>query len=167
VPRHCDGPIARLIDTWAAVPCLLEMALMHRAFGTSGLWVAFVSGWLSQVCSLRFNVTNHLPDPTTAPPPARRAGGGNAPCIALDSGLGRPGAHIRPPNLFFTALDCLFIMSWLNGESSHHHHHSFAALAHRPGCDLPFHLFVRPLHALGLIWDVQTKGRDAKATHTH
>ena len=40
----------------------------------------------------------------------------------------------------------------LTGESGHHHHHDHAMLARRPGPDLPYFLFVKPLVALGILW---------------
>ena len=41
------------------------------------------------------------------------------------------------------------------GGKQRQHHHDHAALARRPGVDLPYHLMVRPLHAMGLIWAVK------------
>ena len=57
------------------------------------------------------------------------------------------------PNLFFECLNrllCLWV-GVLCGEGTHAHHHAFGSLAHRPGIDLPFHIFLRPLLALGLV----------------
>ena len=50
------------------------------------------------------------------------------------------------------ALDNPRFLSELVGESYHEDHHSFPTKAHRPGLDLPFWLFIRPLAATGLIW---------------
>jgi hypothetical protein len=63
------------------------------------------------------------------------------------------------PNIFFRLLNQVQFVAGLCGEDSHNHHHTHGGLAHRPGVDLPFHVFVRPLRALGLIWNVEVKGR--------
>lgn len=52
------------------------------------------------------------------------------------------------PNLFFECLNRLLWVGVLCGEGTHAHHHAFGSLAHRPGIDLPFHIFLRPLLAL-------------------
>lgn len=63
------------------------------------------------------------------------------------------------PNIFFRGLNHVQWVAALCGEDSHEHHHSHGGLAHRPGVDLPYHVFVRPMRALGLIWNVEVKGR--------
>lgn len=56
------------------------------------------------------------------------------------------------PNLFFECLNRFLLwVGVLCGEGTHAHHHAFGSLAHRPGIDLPFHIFLRPLLALGLV----------------
>ena len=94
-----------------------------------------------------------MPDPddkaaATNPYQSHIAGGGQEayahktnPCRASD--VKAPEA----PNLFFAAMNrCLWISN-LVGEDTHGHHHSFGSLAHRPGIDLPFHVFVSPKRA--------------------
>ena len=39
MPHHCDTRGARLIDTFAIVPVVLEMALLKALLGGAGLWV--------------------------------------------------------------------------------------------------------------------------------
>ena len=59
-------------------------------------------------------------------------------------------------------------MLWVGvlcGEGTHAHHHAFGSLAHRPGIDLPFHIFLRPLLALGLVWDAKLAGRESPDAH--
>lgn len=148
VPRHLDSTAARLLDTFATVPRLVGIGVMYALLGPPGLYAAYVSGWLSQLGSLWFNVINHAPEP---PPNAKGV------CCASDN-----VTEIPPPNFFFACLNSLFWLPPLIGEDKHAHHHAFAALAHRPGVDLPYHLFVRPLAALGLLWDLKVAGRDVK-----
>lgn len=49
------------------------------------------------------------------------------------------------------------LSAWLLGEHNHRDHHTYPNKAHRPGPDLPYHLVLRPLERLGVIWDL--KGR--------
>jgi len=143
VPKHCDNLATRLLDTFAFIPCMVDMFFMYKLFGADGLWVACISGQFSQVLTLYFNVMNHMPALET-----------DAKCKASD--IHKP----KHMNIFFTAMTQFLWISPLVGENSHSHHHEFGALAHRPGMDLPFHVFIRPLMGLGLVWDVKVKGRD-------
>jgi fatty-acid desaturase len=58
------------------------------------------------------------------------------------------------PNIFFDAINKFQWIAALVGEDQHGHHHLHATLARRPGIDLSFQVFVRPLHALGLVSNV-------------
>jgi stearoyl-CoA desaturase (delta-9 desaturase) len=40
----------------------------------------------------------------------------------------------------------------LIGEDKHDHHHAHPTMARRPGIDLPYHIFLRPLFWAGIIW---------------
>ena len=71
------------------------------------------------------------------------------------------------PNLFFECLNRLLWVGVLCGEGTHAHHHAFGSLAHRPGIDLPFHIFLRPLLALGLVWDAKLAGRESPTPTPH
>jgi len=165
VPRHCDSPAARLLDTWAILPCWAEYALAYQCFGAGGLWASFVSGWFSQVLTLWFNVVNHLPDPADDAS-ALYNHCGNGLCKATDGA--KAATHVGTPNVFFDVLNSFLWIAWLTGESTHGHHHAYGNLAHRPGVDLPYHVFVRPLMALGLLTDVKTAGRElVAARHVH
>ncbi|GHP06751.1 hypothetical protein PPROV_000549500 [Pycnococcus provasolii] len=46
------------------------------------------------------------------------------------------------------------ILSELVGESYHDDHHAHPRRLHRPGLDLPYWIFIRPLIALRMIWPV-------------
>ena len=158
-PRHCDGVAARVLDTFSALPCVVELCAMRALFGTAGLWASFTSGYLSQLLTLWFNVVNHATEegeeaapgaaPGAAPEPSRAKA-----CRATDV------RSALSPNLFFECLNRLLWVGVLCGEGTHAHHHAYGSLAHRPGVDLPFHIFVRPLLALGLVWDPKLAGRD-------
>ena len=149
-PAHLRGSLLLLIDTYAFVPTLIEYALVYRAFGVTGLYVSYASGVFCKMGTLWFNISNHPPGQ-----PADAAG-----CMASDDGPSR--AKLVAPNVFFAfTMAITRPLTKLIGESMHHHHHDHAHLAHRPGgIDLAYFLFIRPLQALGLIWDVKTEKRD-------
>lgn len=46
-------------------------------------------------------------------------------------------------------------LAQLVGESQHNDHHSHPRRAHRPDWDIPYATVLRPLRALGLIWDLK------------
>ena len=112
----------------------------------TGFWVSYISGALCNCCALWFNVSNHPPDQ-----PADALG-----CRSSDHGPSR--RPIKSPSFFFTGImhyTTYLGVTLLIGEGTHRHHHDHAALAHRPGgIDLPYYLFVLPLEALGLVWNV-------------
>lgn len=51
-------------------------------------------------------------------------------------------------------------LSYLLGEGLHDHHHAHPNLAHRPGCDLGWYVFLLPMKMAGLIWDCKERGVD-------
>jgi fatty-acid desaturase len=147
-PHHADACATRLIDTFSFVPVTLELVLGYMLGGPGGLWVCYASGVLSQVLALWFNVVNHPYDARSA----------DHPCASRDStNYFIPVEHqtSMAPNLLFSAVNTCVWVGQLTGEAAHDHHHDHASLARRPGVDLPFHLMVRPLQALGLIWAVK------------
>jgi fatty-acid desaturase len=147
-PHHADCFAARLIDTFSFVPVSLELILSYTLCGPGGLWVSYASGVLSQSLALWFNVMNHPPHQKTA----------DHPCASVDSAnyvVPEDYQSIMAPNLLFGAINTCVWVAQLTGEGAHDHHHDHAALARRPGVDLPYHLMVRPLHAMGLIWAVK------------
>jgi len=165
-PVHIDSLPMRVLDTFASFPVMVEMFLAYQCFGAAGLWCSYVSAWLSQVVSLWFNIVNHPPvgdeahnhahsdAHTAAAAKAKAASGAEVPdaCSASDV---RP---VKPvwPNLVFRHIDAYCaIVPPLVGESCHKHHHDHLMLAQRPGLDLPYFYFVRPLEALGIIWNVK------------
>ena len=137
VPAHIDSPAARWLDALSALPVITEAALLFWLFGADGLWVSYVSANACQIITLWFNVENHPP-----------SGAGD--CKATDA-----PSSTRAPGALFEVLRCTSVFAVFVGESSHSHHHLHPQLAHRPGPDLPYHLLVRPLAALGLVWDVK------------
>lgn len=144
-PPHLQGRLLMLIDTFSFVPTFIEYVLVYRTFGISGLYVSYASGAFCKMGSLWFNISNH--------PPGQQADAHG--CMSSDDGPSR--AKLDAPNVFFAAVMALTApLTRLIGESTHHHHHDHAHLAHRPGgVDLPYFLFIRPLEAVGLIWDVR------------
>jgi stearoyl-CoA desaturase (delta-9 desaturase) len=47
--------------------------------------------------------------------------------------------------------------AYILGEHQHKDHHEYPTKARRPGPDLPYHLFLRPLAKLGAVWDLRMK----------
>jgi len=153
VPAYLETLSIRLIDTFAIVPVMCELLLAYWLGGTTALWVACVSGQQSQVLSLWFNIVNHPDDhheDDAAAEKAGKFGGAKAVCIAAD----KYTLH-NPPNVLFGLLNRHLWIAALDGEDAHGHHHQYSALAQRPGIDLPYYYFVRPLRALGLVWDTK------------
>ena len=147
-PRHCDGFVPRLLDTFSFAPVTLELVLSFLFGGPLGLWVCYVSGWMSQTLALWFNVANHVPHHK----PENKA------CASNDSAFFfRPEGHVADmaPNALFLFFAHFMWVAQLTGEAAHDHHHDHSALARRPGVDLPFHLMVRPLQVAGLVWSVK------------
>jgi len=143
-PPHLESLAIRLLDTFSGIPVLVEQVLMYKFFGLPGLWISFVSGWTAQTISLWFNVVNH--------PPQGHTHAGGASCEASDV---TDGASVPTPHPYFRFLNyLLFMVDWV-GEEAHLHHHDYPRCALRPGVDLPGKMLVTPLHALGLITQLQ------------
>lgn len=137
-PRHCDTPGMRLIDAFSSVPLLVEHYLAYQFFGVVGLWMAYVSAWMCQSATLWFNVVAHM---STEGRGAVVEG-----CRASDA------FGWRLPSPMFLPLQLLVVSIFpYIGEKTHKHHHDNPGLARRPGLDLPFFLFIRPLELLGVV----------------
>jgi len=153
VPSHLDKLSIRILDTFAILPVMLELALAYQWAGVTGLYIALVSGQQSQVLSLWFNIVNHPEHDHEDDAAAERAGkfgGAKAVCIAADKYMLN-----STPNVLFGMLNRHLWIAALNGEDAHGHHHVHSQLAQRPGIDLPYYCFVRPLSILGLIHDAK------------
>jgi len=136
-PRHIDTTAMRVLDTFAALPHSIELLTAYKCFGLPGLFVAYFSAAFCQAITLWFNVMNHPPNPEGKVCKATNHIGGTA------------------PNFMLALLQNVVVYGQfgpLTGESGHHHHHDHAMLARRPGPDLPYFLFVKPLVALGILW---------------
>eukprot|EP00930_Biecheleria_cincta_P085586 TRINITY_DN74967_c0_g1_i1.p1 TRINITY_DN74967_c0_g1~~TRINITY_DN74967_c0_g1_i1.p1 ORF type:complete len:377 (-),score=21.66 TRINITY_DN74967_c0_g1_i1:110-1132(-) len=174
VPRHCDNFAARVLDTFNPVPRIMEWWTMYALFGATGLWISHMSSFGSLFITSWFNTLNHLEpeaDAKRTKTHARAKSEASASdTAATTSGRGQKACRASgvrgnlAPNVFFWCLGQLTsLITPLIGESRHDHHHAFERLARRPGLDIPFHAFVRPLFALGLIWDVKTDaGQDTQ-----
>jgi len=150
VPRHVEGPLNRLLDTWSWVVVSCELALAHHFFGLEGLFVSFTSGWLCQSVTLWFNISNHPPQAVVLD-----KYGVKVECKASNADMkvfGRPKVWYLPIHV----LDTLFpIYATFIMEGEHKHHHDNAMLAKRSSYDPAYWFFVKPLELAGLIWDVQ------------
>lgn len=142
VPPHLPNTLPmRLLDTFSIVPVMLEQLLAYRCGGITALWVVYTADWVSQTVSLWFNIVNHPP------------GKGNRGCVAQNGC--DPSKVERAPSVLFSCLNRLLWIPGLVGEDAHEHHHEHARDARRPGHDLPYHLFIRPLEAVGILWHVK------------
>lgn len=161
MPAYLDSPASRILDTWASVVVAAEYLIAYQLGGIDALFMSFASGWICQTGSLWFNVVNHTSRPGEKPAYNPRGQATTAVCYAVDASKAVGSSdHLEMPNIFFAAIDALMWQPVFIGESTHGHHHAYANLAHRPGIDVPYHIFVRPLWALGLVWSVKTEGRE-------
>jgi len=145
-PTYADGYLPRVLSTWCSVPSLIELLLAWKLLGPTGLWLSFVSGFLSQNLALWFNVLNHPPK-SPEEVTETEAVGGKVPsaCCAKDE------PHRLYPNVYFAFFNMFVFIGTLNGETNHGHHHNHSQLAQRPGVDYAYQLAIRPMAALGLI----------------
>mmetsp|Transcript_4000 Transcript_4000/g.8480 ORF Transcript_4000/g.8480 Transcript_4000/m.8480 type:complete len:387 (-) Transcript_4000:554-1714(-) len=138
-PKYNDSWWLRLVDTWAFVPCSVEMYLAYRYFGREGLFVLYSSQWLCQVVTLWFNVVNH--------PPEAHPGK-----VCQATNKQSKSSHWYP---MFWLLDRLMFLGALTGEAAHDDHHVHFMLAKREKYDVMYYSFLWPMEKLGLIWDVK------------
>jgi hypothetical protein len=142
-----SSPAIRILDTWAWVAVACELVVAYWLGGHEVLFCCYTSSWLSQTITLWFNVANHpqLPEATIRPTSA---------CTATDQ-----TAPIVPTfYLPFHVLHCLsnsFLLIVMEGEHGHHHSHS--RLAKRGRFDTAYWGFIKPMEALGLVWNVVVK----------
>jgi hypothetical protein len=157
VPRHLSddsGLLLRLLDTWAWLIVAGELAVAYTLGGKEALFCCFTSGWLCQTITLWFNVANHpvlkqqQPKDSNGKPPK------SASCTATDESAPLvPTLYI--PFHILHILSNSFLCIVMEGE--HDHHHSHATLAKRSAFDTAYWGFIRPLEALGLVWNVVVK----------
>lgn len=139
VPRYLETPLIRFLDTWSFIFVGLELLASNYFFGATGVFCAHTSAWLCQSITCWFNVVNH---------PNEQEG---KDCKASDG-----KATVDSWYLPFYILDAfyplfgLFIM-----EGNHKHHHDNAMLAKRSWYDPAYWGFIKPLEAMGLVWNVQ------------
>lgn len=148
---HLRFPELVLMENLYFVP----IAVAHAAFYAYGgvkwcVFVSMMSGVLCQLLTMYFNVVFHSFEPK-APAPGvsivaddasagrdekKKAGGG---------GAGFPGGGVcRAVDLPFDPLSNIF------GEAHHAWHHKHPLAFKRPGLDLPYWLFIKPLLAVGV-----------------
>jgi len=124
IVKLASYPELRILDRlWMVPPLLANAAVLNLAGGHVMICACTLPMLLCNLITLLFNVEYH---PGHNPNP----GAGGA-CKAVDI-----------PRF----------LSELVGESYHDDHHDHPKKAHRPGLDLPYHLVLAPLLALGLIW---------------
>jgi len=127
------GPIGVLVGT-----CYTLTKWISPEWALFGLWIPSL---LSGLASARFNVEYH--------PDTKQAA-----CKAINRPHGDKGfGAVELPGWAVTVLSLTF--KPLVGETHHEDHHDHPRRACRPGCDVPYLAFLRPLESLGLIWDLQ------------
>ena len=141
VPEHLNNIQTRCLEEIAPFIVLAEFLVSYRIFGASGLFVSYVSGIFCQAGTLWFNVINHMEDPREA---------SKTICKSTDwKGVGGTICWDLP---FTVPLHGLaFVFSFIVGEDQHSHHHTHPKASRRPGMDLPYLLFIRPLELLKLV----------------
>ena len=138
-PKHNDNWYLRILDTWSFAVTTAEMMAVSYFFGRDGLFVSYTSIWICQTVTLWFNIANH---PEDAP---------GAVCKAANY-------HNSPKEKYpaFHLLHILYpLVGNLVGENGHHTHHEHFQLAKRDSTDMAYYLFIMPLEAMGLVWDVK------------
>jgi len=123
-----------LLDRFWLLPCVVVHLVLFLYCGWSfrDVFIFYTAPSLHiPLPILLFNVTFHPPDTTPT-----KVG-----CFALDN-------YMDP-------------LTFLFGESAHEDHHKFPARARRPGLfDLSWLILLKPLLAVGLIWDPKTYGEN-------
>jgi stearoyl-CoA desaturase (Delta-9 desaturase) len=120
------------------VTCKGIAAILSVEWALFGMWIPSL---LSGLASARFNVDYH-------PDTKQRA------CRAIDRAEGDKGfGTIELTSWAFSLMKLTF--KPLVGEAYHEDHHDHPRRAKRPGLDVPYLAFLRPLEAMGLIWDLQ------------
>jgi hypothetical protein len=151
VPRHLHDSVGlRLLDTWAWLVVACELAVAYTLGGTEALFCCFTSGWLCQTITLWFNVANH-PVLQQQPKTASNRKPPLASCTATDESAPLVPTLYMPFHILHI-LSNSFLCIVMEGE--HDRHHSNATLAKRSAFDTAYWGFIRPLEALGLVWNV-------------
>jgi len=139
-PPHMESLPMRVLDTWAWVCVFAEMAAAYHLLDAPGLFVSYTSAWICQSITLWFNIANH-------PPQVEEK------CKASNESEGR--FELNSNFLPFHVLHALFpLFGFFVAEGEHKHHHNNAALAQREQGDTAYWMFIAPLEALGLVWNV-------------
>ena len=146
VPRYLDSILNRTLDTWAFSIVSLELTFSYLYFGGFGLFVSYASGWLCQTVTLWFNIINHPPKPVITSSTETK-------CQASDKPLTNYECKYYLPFHLLNLLHPLFLIFVMEGE--HGNHHSHATLAKRSWYDVAYWGFIKPMEAIGLIYDVQ------------
>ncbi len=146
VPRHLEGPINRILDTWSFLVVMLEFAIVHHFFGLEGLFISFTSGWMCQSITLWFNIVNHPTDEMKF-----NKNGQEILCKATDGAITPPDSWYLPWHILHHLIP---IFASVIMEAEHKHHHDHSTLAKRSWYDPAYWFFVKPLELAGLVWDV-------------
>lgn len=132
IPKHHITPELILVDSFCSVFPMIEWYLMYRFFGTFVMFLSMSSTVYCCLATLAFNVIFHWvhEDQTI-----QKFSDGTYKCAAND----------RVPGIFRNVLG-------FSGEYSHEDHHVNPNRAKRPThlIDLPYWLFIKPGHMLGL-----------------
>jgi stearoyl-CoA desaturase (delta-9 desaturase) len=125
VPNQFLTPELLFLNQFHWLPKTILIASLWCGLGYEwAFWGYILPAFLCTFGSLKFNIKNH------------------------------PMVRINPEKIC-NSVDDVFSLSqiaYLLGEHKHDHHHQYPTLARRPGPDLPYHLFLRPLFWTGLIW---------------
>lgn len=141
VPRHNDGYLLRVLDTWSFIVPMFEHGMAYAYFGEQGLFISYTSMWLCECITLWFNIANH---------PSNGKGD-----VCKASGVRGAPKEWYPMFLLLHMLHPL--LGCFAGEIGHDDHHDHPMLAKRDEMDLGYWAFILPLEMMGLVWDVRTK----------
>jgi stearoyl-CoA desaturase (Delta-9 desaturase) len=145
IPKHLQTPEVLLVNLLFIVPnTVLTLSLVPLVGKEWALFLCWVPACLGCLASTRFNVEYH---PAPEKPPKLGE------CLSVNKETGDKG--IGPLRLEWLAVNAPFMFEPLVGEAYHEDHHEFPRRAQRPGLDAPYFFILRPLEALGIIWDLQ------------
>jgi len=129
VPKQFLTPELLFLNRFHWLPKTILITTMWYGLGYEwAFWGYILPAFMCVIGSLKFNIKNH-------------------PKL-------HPMVRINPEKKCNSS-DAVFSLSRtanLLGESNHDHHHAHPTLARRPGTDLPYHMFLRPLFWAGIIW---------------
>ena len=140
-------PELLVVNLLFVFPNAIVTYLLSTCIGIEwALFTCWVPGLFGALATTHFNVDYH-------PPPTSTVDASQRQCYGINKASGDKG--IGPIRLDYVAKIAPWLFEPLVGEAYHDDHHAYPKRTHRPGYDMPYTLILRPLHKMGIIWDLQ------------